>query len=316
MHSTINRRQFIQNSLLTSAGLMIMPPFLSSASPSRAVDKSFNLNNAGLTPIALMDNACLLAFCSGRLSQETQNAISTDIHLRNTAGNKGRLAGVLPARDKKLMELIEIVRTNPETKHRDEKMAIAFGWVSINALDRHVNGAFKDKNEEDMMLARMHQDALLIKGFSSPEFDVTQAAKKDIEHMLKTLMVRTITRTHTLKPDMQDGIGWVNRMADWRRQNEKLMGKFADAIVNPDSAIAGISFYNPDDKIITTANQLQNNQTVPPSAIIKSIKAANEGQTSDFAKAMAEATENMLAIDEYWENKSSKEELIKKLELH
>lgn len=293
-----------------------MPSLLSGASPSRAVDKSSNMNNTGLTPIALIDNACLLAFCSGKLSQETMNAISTDIHLRDTAGNKGRLAGVLPPQNKKLIDLIEIIRNNPETKHRDEKMAIAFGWISINALDRYVNKTFKDKNEEDVMLARMHQDALIIRGFSSPEFDVTQATKEDVERMLRTLMVRTITRTHTFKPDMQDGTGWVNRMADWRRQNEKQIKRFAEAIVNPNPAIAGNSFYHSDDDIIISANQLQKNQTVQASTIIDDIKAAKKGQSSDFAKAMAEGTENMLALDEYWQKNSSKEALIQKLGLH
>jgi hypothetical protein len=158
----------------------------------------------------------------------------------------------------------------------------------------------------------MNQDALVIRGFSSPEYDIGKALAKDMENLLNSLQIRTLTRVHTLKPDPEDGIGWVNRMADWRRENTKQMQEFAKIIVSPDNQLAGSSFYSTSDNIVNASNQLQKAKFVKADEIMSYLK---QGASSNYGKALAEATENIFAIDSYLEGKSSENELVAKLKL-
>jgi hypothetical protein len=309
----ITRRNFIQNSAIGSFGLMLTPTLVSAVSGfSTFAGEGSNAAMMGLTPIAVIDNACMLAFCSGKLSHAGQQSVTTDIRLRNTPGNKGRLAVVAPPLSSKLIDLIRIVKSDKETKYAHEKRVIAFGWAAVNSVQRNINPALTGKSYDEIALVRMTQDALVIRGFSSPEYDVSKALAKDMEDLLNSLQIRTLTRVHTLKPDPEDGIGWVNRMADWRRENTRRMQEFAKIIVSPDNQMAGSSFYSTSDNIVKASNQLQKAKYVKADEIMSYLK---QGASSIYGKALAEATENIFAIDSYLEGRSSENELVAKLKL-
>ena len=317
MKTKINRRKFIQNSALGSMGMFIAPSLTSASSIFTAANEGKNVLMAGLTPISIIDNACMLAYCSGKLSLASQEVVTTDIHfiqdeMRGTPGNKGRLAVVMPPLDKKLIELVKTIKSDTNTKHIKAKRAISFGWAGVNAVHKNINPALEGKSPEDALKMRLHQDALVIKGFSSPEHHVEGASYQDVEDMLNAIQVRTITRVHTLKPDSDDGIGWVNRMALWRKKNIKIMEQFAKAIVSPDENVAGKSFYNFKEEIITSANRLQKAENVKQEKIMALL---NKGVQSHYANALAEATHSIFAIDAYLEGKISERDLADKLNL-
>ncbi|HKJ79682.1 MAG TPA: twin-arginine translocation signal domain-containing protein, partial [Prolixibacteraceae bacterium] len=170
--NTINRRNFIRRSAIGGAGLMAIPNMLS-ASFTNAMGAIANQNlMSGLTPISIIDNACMLAFSSGEVSQKSQNVLFADIHHPGKAiGNKARLAVALPAQDKSYIQLIQSVKDNIDglrgTDHLEGKHAMLFGWAAVNATDKFVNAEMNPKDDEEAALMRMHQDAILLQGFST-----------------------------------------------------------------------------------------------------------------------------------------------------
>mgnify|MGYP006286359251 CR=1 FL=1 len=303
----MDRRRFIINTSLGSSAFMFFPSLLRGVS---LYSGSFSKRNGtiwGLTPISVIDNACLIAFRSGKLSRASQQSVTTDIHLRDTPGNKGRLAVVLPPLDKKLSELLRKVKEGHKIKHPAEKRAIAFGWIAVNAVEKQINEAMKDLSPEEFRSARMHQDALLIQSFS--EAEDSKGGRPDprqVENLLNTMQVRTITRSHTLKPDSDDGIGWVNRISRWRRENNALMKEYAEAIVNPDASRAGEDFLSNEDPLVIMANALQRGDHVTDREIKE---LGDQPAVSMYGKALFFAVEHILLTDRYFRDVVSLSEL-------
>lgn len=306
MTSRINRRKFIESSTLGSAAMMLIPSIASAGSLLHPAASDSEILMAGITPVSVIDNACMLAFRTGRLSRPSQQVVTSDIHVRDIPGDKGRLAVVFPPRSSKLIDLLTAIKNKPELKYAKEKRAMAFGWAAINAVDKYINPDLKKLNEEDAVIVRMHQDSLLIHGFSWPEYNVSGASSDDMEKLLNAMLVRTTTRVHTLKPDSDDGIGWVNRITDWRKENVAKMKTFATIVVDPDETVAGKSFYNKEENIIVAANQLQKAQDIHPEKLANYLQ---DGGNSNYAKALVEATEHIFAIDSFLEGKISSDKL-------
>lgn len=296
MNYNINRRKFIKSTAATSTALAFVPSMLF-ASGFKVSDKRHPQNRmTGITPISVIDNACLLAFCSGLLSQESQNSIATDIQLRDTPGNKGRLAVHLPAGNEKFYELLALVKDSRELQFPREKRAILFGWAAINAVEKNINSRLKDLSDQEFEQARWHQDALVVKGFSE-NYDPSSASLEEMEALLHSLLTRTITRTHTLKPDSDDGMGWVNRMTAWKKQNLVSMNAFARAILSPDIRKAGRDFYTDSDTINRVANHLQQGKFVPKEKISQA--TGEKSHQSQYAKTLQDAVNGIISLDKY-----------------
>ncbi len=263
----------------------------------------------GLATISVIEDACMLAFCSGRLSDRSRVAATADIHVR-VPGSKGRLAGVLPPEDKRLLELIDILKNNPGADHFDEKLALVFGWTGVNAAYRNFSLFFEGKGPGEALTIRINQDALLIREFSKPESDPGSAAVYDVENMLHDMLARALTRVHTLKPDTDDGMGWVNRMADWRRRNREIMKMYARAIVQSGEQDAGKNFYDRSDGIIAAARELQKSGKAEPETILRE---AGKAGGSLYARSIRENLNSIISVNDYLEGKCSREELFSTL---
>lgn len=312
MTTTINRRSFLRNNAIGGAGLMFVPSILSASLNSSNYANVQQNFMGGLTPVSVIDNACMLAFCSGKLSQESQNALTTDIHLRDTPGNKGRLAVAFPPNHQGIFELIDIVKNSNDTKYIKEKRALVFGWIAVNEVQNHINKTLGSKTEEEKKLTRLHQDALVVRGFSTGH-NFSGLKENEVEKMLNSMLTRTVTRTHTLKPDSDDGIGWVNRMSEWRRQNVANMKLFAGAIVKPNTKLAGDNFYNENEKIIEISVKLQNSELVKPNEVSESIESSLP--KSLYGTATALAVKKILVVDDYFTGKISLIDVKKKLDV-
>lgn len=306
----IDRRNFIQKTGIGTAALFIAPAFLNATSVFKESGEMSVNSMTGLTPISVIDNACMIAFCSGNMSKESQTVLSTDIHLRNTPGNKGRLAVVMPPNKPEIFQLIHTIKNNPNTPHSKEKRALAFGWVAINAVDKNINSIIKQKKGSEFLNARFHQDALIVQGFSAPEYQLEGADRQDIDDLLNAILVRTITRVHTLKPDSDDGIGWVNRMSLWRKNNKTNMGKFAAALTSPEKSIAGDNFFDIDDDIVSATNALQKGKQIEKGELLALL---DQTSTCSYGEAIREATRNIMSIEAYFQDRVSLNELEGKL---
>jgi len=292
----MKRRAFLQTTTIGSTASLLFPSLVSGMHSMVGQDGRFN-NMGGLTPVSVIDNACLLAYASGKLSPESQKSVVTDIHLRDTAGNKGRLAAILPALDIKILELANKVKGDAALKYKYEKRSILFGWIAINSVQRNINLHYSYDSEEKAFGSRIHQDVLVIQSFSDEKFDIRKVSVSDVEDLLRSIQTRTITRVHTLKPDSDDGIGWVNRMTAWRKKSSDEITKYSRALLHPDPEIAGKNFLRRDDAVIRTANLLQLGELVSADAVLSNLSAGNN--TSVYAVTLLDAVKGILKADEY-----------------
>ncbi len=290
--------------------MLFLPSLLQAAQVLNPDNNSPYSLMVGLLPISIIDNACMLAFRTNTLSKPSREAATADLHVK-LPGNKGRLAIVLPPDNKKLLELMELLKNNKDLEKRNEKLALAFGWTGVNAVHRHVNRDMAKLEKKAFIGARVQQDALIVKEFSKPEYDPVQASAQDMENLLKSLLPRAITRVHTLKPDNDDGIGWVNRMSAWRRENTRLMKLYAQALVGDDGKQTSGNFLAMDDNLVLYARNLQKNIDVKAGTILQEIE--NGQAKSLYGKALQETTASILAINKYLDGKLSGEEISRKL---
>jgi hypothetical protein len=304
MQSYISRRSFIKNTAIGSAGAIFIPSVLN----ANVFSLSTSLKNPVLIPpvtcINLIEDSCILAFSSGWLSPRCNLAMASDIYTR-LPGNKGRLAGVLPPADKRLMELINILKNNPEASQYEAKLAIVFGWVGVNSAHKH----FSPWLQSLSMAA--HMDGTILRELSLPYHDPSKATIADMEELLNVMLPRAITRTHTIKPDNDDGIGWVNRMSEKRRELKKMFSMYAQAMVNPDHGSIPSDFYNREDSIIVTARKLYTPETVTQEEIHHVAKTS--APKSLYGKALQDSYLSILAIDEYMVGKITETQLEKVL---
>lgn len=302
----MKRRAFIQTTTVGTTASLLFPSLVSGMQSMVGKDGRFN-NMGGLTPISVIDNACLLAYASGKLSLESQKSVVTDIHLRDTPGNKGRLSTILPALDNKILELASKVKGDAAMNYKYEKRAILFGWIAINSVQRNINLHYSYDSDEIALESRIHQDALLIQSFSDEKFDLDKVSVSDIEELLRSIQTRTITRTHTLKPDSDDGIGWVNRMSAWRRRSSDEITKYSRALFHPDPNIAGKNFLRENDAVIRMANLLQLGELVSSDAVHSNLSAENN--TSVYAATLLDAVKGILKAEDYLQSKIGLAEL-------
>lgn len=310
MQTRINRRTFFKNTALTGTGLFLAPSLAQALNTFAPGYQGKISPMAGLLPISIIDNACLLAFRTNTLSRPSREAATADLHVK-LAGNKGRLAVVLPPENNKLIELLEILKNSEELNRRNEKLAIAFGWAGVNAVHRHVSPGMDKLEKNAFIETRVQQDAQLLKEFSKPEHDPGQASAQEMENLLKAMVPRAITRVHTLKPDVDDGIGWVNRMSAWRRDNTILMKRYAQALVQDINEKASKEFLSMEDKLVLYARNLQKNIDVNATKILEEIE--NGQANSLYGKTLQETTANILAMNKYMEGALSSAEISSKL---
>jgi hypothetical protein len=310
MQSYISRRSFIKNTAIGSAGAIFIPSVLN----ANGFSLSTSLKNSVLIPpvtcINLIEDSCMLAFSSGWLSPRCNQALASDIHTRQP-GNKGRLAGVLPPADRRLMELINILKNNPQASQNEAKLAIVFGWVGVNSAHKHFTPSLKGKSYQQTLSMVAHMDGTILRELSLPDQDPSQSTVADMEEILNVMLPRAIIRTHTIKPDNDDGIGWVNRMSEKRRELKKTFSMYAQAMVNPDHDSIPSDFYNREDSIIVTARKLYTPETMNQEEIHHVAKTS--APKSLYGKALQESYLSILAVDEYMVGKIIESQLEKVL---
>lgn len=308
----IDRRSFLKNTSLTTAGMLFMPSILQ----AEGIFSTQNLTNNNFFPIPLtlisvIEDSCMLTFMSGMLTEDMQNAVLSDIHVR-PPGNKGRMAGVLPPMDKRLIELLEKLKNNKEADRYHAKLSVAAGWAIKNAVHGTFREFFDGKTTQDAAEAGIHMDATVLGNLSVPVHNPTRASAQEMEELLNIIVPRAITRTHTIKPDSDDGIGWVNRMTEKRKVMKEKFGYYARAIVNPDKSYLPENFYQYDDPIISAARDLQNAKDLKKNDVV--MQLTNKSLPgSMYGMAVRKSTDNILAINDYMSKRRNVRQLEKQI---
>ncbi len=107
---------------------------------------------------------------------------------------------------------------------------------------------------------------------------------------------------------MDDGMGWVNRMSEKRRNMKKRFSDYASAIVNPDQGFLPADFYKNDDTFVTLTHKLQKAQDVTKEQT-NMISDPRQSASSLYGKALKKSTLSLFAINDYLENKTDEESL-------
>lgn len=270
----------------------------------------------GLVPVSLIEDANLLLLRSGNFKGHSEFALASDLHNRPAPpGNKGRIASVLPVHDKKLIQLLSIIRGDKELSERVAKIAIAFGWICHNAGTKYIKPVYGDNpSSEEALDIQTYHDAHLIKAISGME-KTTKMEQNELASLFNEILPRSLTRVHTLIP-ADDGPEWVNRISAWRVANKSYMNNLAKVIVQPDSSkklryVDNPNFYTSDDSVIFSCRNLQNGIDVKPEKINNAVAEAASG--SLYAKALGEAYSNIIAANQYLNGNLKESELESKL---
>lgn len=310
----INRRNFIKNTSLSAAGMMFIPSILRAEGLSVSDSKTNrNFCPVPFTLISIIEDSAMLTYMLGKLSEVSRNALVSDIHFRPTvSGNKGRMAGVLPPLDKRLLTLIKFLKNNQETEKYPAKLSVAMGWAVRNATHTTFLDFFEGKDPEAVSQSGIHMDATVMRHLSLPDFDPSRASAEEMEELLNIIVPRAITRTHTLKPDSDDGIGWVNRMSEKRRNMKNKFAHYASAMVKPDVKFLPPNFYDADDKIIQIARALQNAEKVRKEQITGIMDEKQTGK-SLYGQTLNKSAHSILAINDFMEGSISDQQLEQQL---
>ncbi len=308
----INRRSFIKQSAVGGTGILVGGSLINTQSLFGASPHNLKNGIGGLVPVSLMEGANLLVLRSGVLQKPVSFALTSDLHNRPAApGNKGRIAGVLPVNDPRLVALLKVLKDDKETSRYVEKTALAFGWICNNAIHNKVKNIYPDHENPDQILeVQLYHDAEMLKDI----LNVNENSNLKEEHLgafFNEILPRATTRVHTLIP-AEDGQDWVNRMTAWRKQNSLYLNTLAKVIIEPDSEkyeayVAKPNFYNAGDEIIRMVRQLENAKNINPADIQDAI--AGNNTESLYAAALAEAYNNIIVAGKFLNNEVSLNEL-------
>ncbi len=302
MNNHINRRRFIKQSALGSAGVVLGASMLGSKNMFAAAAANFKSGVGGLVPVAVIEDTNLLLLRTAKFKGDSEYALTSDLHTRPAApGNKGRLASLLPVQDKKLMDLLKTIKQNKSLKNRVEKIAIANGWICNNATYKHLSPVYGDNpSPETIMDVQAYHDAQLLIELSG--IQMTGDVKEEyLAALFNEILPRASTRVHTFIP-AEDGHDWVNRMTDWRVMNKNYRDELAKIMVHPEMSkkenyVNGPDFYNPSDAVIMYCRNLQNAKNVKIDKIEKAVDDASN--KSLYARILGESFKNILAANEF-----------------
>lgn len=310
-----NRRSFLKDTTLFGAGVLLSPSFVVKVKGRHPVN---GRNYAGeLVPVSVIDDSCTLAFASGKAPAALSNNLAADVNWE-LPGNKGRLATVIPAHDKRILQLLDHLKEKPEDEQYHAKVAIAFGFAAHCGCSE-VFGPVMDrwKDDEEKLEAAVYQDAALLRALSEESPEHARLTPGEFNEILRVLLPRAITRTHTLKPDYDDGPGWVNRMAEWRKSTPARFEHYARVYADPDPAklrkyVSSIDFYQPEDEALQACRELQTGAQVKPEKLDEALSAK---PASLYGQAVVKGYRNILMTADYLTGKEERERLAKAMKL-
>ncbi len=298
----IDRRDFFRFMGAGTAGMLIAPALLRACKMNGNGNEDAYVNFDGIMPIAMVTDCSRLLLGCGKLSEEMKQALKADINLP-LPGNLSRLGSSIPFDDENIFAALQNIQesweSDPELSLR--KFSLLLGWMIFRPLKKTMTDVFHRLVEEGYHYdtIRTYIDTYLLRQFSGDRHN-TGTIINDAQDLLQGILPRMITRLHTLKPDYNDGPGWVNRISGWRVDNATRMERYGMLVVEDDPelndhVIRKYNVYNPGDRIIT---------------LVRSMKADSGGETVDkvilsdpgnsiYAKSLVKGYNNVLSVQDY-----------------
>ena len=216
---TLSRRTFLKLSAITGAGLMLNPLSTFGKDPS----------NEDITCVKGMIPACLLLQTAGLAqkaaftNQDIKKALDFSIYLTNESNFA--FAGLLPHEWSAISE-------SSFADLPKERQAFKAGLIVSNVANEYFGKIYSDCDQKDFSELRLYHDACLIRNVSN--VDVGQTTKEELAEFFRTLVSPMITRTHTLRPNRDDGMDWIVQMTKWNRAYYSYSQQLAETITKPD----------------------------------------------------------------------------------
>jgi hypothetical protein len=267
----LSRRMFLKLSALASAGLMFSP--YSSFGKGVSGDNSSFVN--GMIPACLLLQTAALAKKGTFVDQNIKNALDFSIYLTNESNFA--FAGLLPHEWR-------VISESTFADLPKEKQAFKAGIIVSNVANEYFSKIYSNCEPNNIHELRLYHDASLIRHIS--QIDVTKTTKEELTRFFQTLMSPMITRTHTLRPNRDDGMDWIVKMTKWNRAYYAYAQQLAATIIAPDPAkedmyVKKSDFLNVSDKSIRHAieedefselKEIDDNKSLFGKALYESLK--------------------------------------------
>ena len=274
MNNTIDstsRRTFMKLSALAGAGLMFHPLF--SFAEDAPTGKHVYVN--GMIPGSLLLLTAALAKKGAFVSQQIKDALEFSIYVTNESNFA--FAGLLPH------EWSAITESSFASLPK-EKQAFKAGMIVSNVANEFFSKIYSDCEQDKIHELRLYHDSCLLRDISS--IDTKRTTKEELTGFFRTLVSPMITRTHTLRPNRDDGMDWIVKMTKWNRAYHTYSKELAETITEPDPRkedeyIRKPNFMNLSDKSIryaigeneyNTLNQIDGNKSLYGKALHVSLK--------------------------------------------
>jgi len=304
----MDRRDFFNSLGLGSAGLMLGSTWLTSCSLGENNENGSAICIGGILPIAYSIDCSRLLLDSGGLDTPYASLLEGDINLR-IPGNLSRLGSSVPFGDAPMSEYLAELKAewNPGEPAAMMKASLAMGWIMVQPLRKSMSQVYKKLISQGYHYDTINQyyDVFMLRQFSGAP-DASSSSANDVEHFFRALVPRMITRLHTLKPDYQDGPGWVVRMSEWRKENLDLAESYAEMYVQDDEVlnkhlIDRYNVYDPSDKLIRILRE--NNAGSAKKTFL------SDPGNSVYAKSLVKGYTNAQALTDYLAGNSGLEDV-------
>ncbi|GEM_PF-3318270 len=273
MNNPINnsRRTFIKFSAIGGAGLMLNPYF--SFGKDASTKDHYYIN--GMIPVCLLLQTAVLAKKGICIDNNIKKAL--DFSIYDTNESNFAFAGLLPHE-------WSIISDSSFAKIPTEKQPFKAGIIVSNVAHKYFSKMYSDCEQRNIHELRLYHDSYLIKTISN--IDTKETTKKDLSNYFKTLLSPMITRTHTMRPNRDDGMDWIVKMTKWNRDYSTYSEELAAIITEPDpikenNYVIKNNFMNLSDKSIRYAiegdefsdlNQIHDNNSLYGQALYESLK--------------------------------------------
>jgi len=267
----LSRRTFLRLSAIAGAGLMLNPLF--SFGKDASIEEGPFIN--GMIPACLLLQTAALAQQGTFVSQDVKNALQFSIWLTNDSNFA--FAGLLPHR-------WSVVAESTFSAMPKEKPSFEAGTVVSNVANECFSKIYSSCDQKEMHDLRLYHDSFLLRNISN--IDVKQTTKDELAIFFQTLVSPMITRTHTLRPNRDDGMDWIVQMTRWNRAYHAYCQELAQTIIEPDpkkenAYINKANFMNVSDRSVRYAiegkafgelKQIDENKSVYGKALYESLK--------------------------------------------
>ena len=229
----------------------------------------------GMIPASLLLLTAALAKKGAFVSQRIKDALEFSIYVTNESNFA--FAGLLPHEWNAITE--SSFASLPK-----EKQAFKAGSIVSNVANEYFSDVYGNCEQDDIHDLRLYHDSYLIKHIS--RIDTKQTSEEELVRFFRTLVSPMITRTHTLRPNRDDGMDWIVQMTKWNRAYYAYSQELAGTITEPDPTkedkfIKETNFMNLSDKSIRYAmeenefselNQISDNKSLYGKALYESLR--------------------------------------------